>query len=176
MPGEMLRADLSHTYPRLINIVIHTSAADISVRQTNLFGPRRRTQDAPQANVSAKQTFLGPGGGHKTRRRQICPPGNCRGRYSASARKIKRLPWRTKGDLACQVSAKLAYIRVSKGRITEWEADTWRRIVVDVRRSLPGWRTQGQPRTLVSAKQTFLGPGGGRRASRGHKCPPNKPY
>ena len=53
MPGEMLRADLSHTYPRLINIVIHTSAADISVRQTNLFGPRRRTQDAPEEDVSA---------------------------------------------------------------------------------------------------------------------------
>ena len=49
----MLRADLSHTYPRLINIVIHTSAADISVRQTNLFSPGRRTQDAPEADLSA---------------------------------------------------------------------------------------------------------------------------
>ena len=151
----MLRADLSHTYPRLINIVIHTSAADISVRQTNLFSPGRRTQDAPEADLSA---------------------GKLPRAVFASARKIKRLPWRTKGDLACHVSAKLAYIRVSKGRITEWEADTWRRIVVDVRRSLPGWRTQGQPRTLVSAKQTFLGPGGGHKTRRGHRCPPNKPF
>ena len=40
----------------------------------------------------------------------------------------------------------------------------------------PGWRTQAAAQANVSAKQTFLDPGGGRRASRGHKCPPNKPF
>ena len=49
------------------------SRARVSAKLT-LTGPGRRTQDAPKADLSARQLSAGPGGGRKTRRRRICPP------------------------------------------------------------------------------------------------------
>ena len=62
------------------------SRARVSAKLT-LTGPGRRTQDAPEADLSARQLSAGPGGGRKTRRRQICPPNNFPQAREADARR-----------------------------------------------------------------------------------------
>lgn len=108
---------------------------------------------------------------------QLASPAAGRGRtpcgsFSTCIQRGKRLSWRTKGDLAGQVSAKLAYILVPEKGILGWKADTWPKTGECVRRKLLDWRTQDRPQEESSAKQTLAGPGGGRKTRFRQICPP----